>query len=78
MSSSDDKQRKTFGARVIHVGAGFVARERPLVLKALSTLESHLGRSDPRDADIDVSLQDRGGNEQRVTLRMSLPGLRRW
>jgi hypothetical protein len=30
---------------------------------------------DPRDVDIDVSLQDRGGNEQRITLRTSLPGL---
>ena len=35
----------------------------------------HLGRWDPRDVDIDVSLQDRGGNEQRVTLRTTLPGL---
>ncbi|MCV7244053.1 hypothetical protein H7J83_15135 [Mycobacterium mantenii] len=24
--------------------------------------------------DVEVSLQDRGGNEQRVTLRTSLPG----
>jgi hypothetical protein len=60
---------------VIHVGAGFVAKERPHVLAALSTLETHLGRWDSRDVDVDVSLQDRGRREQRVTLRTSLPGL---
>lgn len=36
---------------------------------------SHLlGRWDPRDIDVEISLQDRGGTEQRVTLRTSLPG----
>jgi hypothetical protein len=60
---------------VIHVGAGFVAKERPHVVETLSTLAPHLGRWDPRDVEIDVSLQDRGGKEQRVTLRTSLPGL---
>jgi ribosome-associated translation inhibitor RaiA len=75
MSSSDDKQRIIFRENVIRVGAGFVAKERPFVLDSLSTLEPHLGRWDPHDVDIDVSLQDRGGNEQRVTLRTTLPGL---
>jgi hypothetical protein len=75
MSSSDDKQRIIFRENVIRVGAGFVAKERRLVLDSLSTLGPHLGRWDPRDVDIDVSLQDRGGNEQRITLRTTLPGL---
>jgi ribosome-associated translation inhibitor RaiA len=75
MSSSDDKQRIIFREKVIRVGAGFVAKERPFVLDSLSTLGPHLGRWDPHDVDIDVSLQDRGGNEQRVTLRTTLPGL---
>ncbi|GAC1652237.1 MAG: hypothetical protein NVS4B6_28610 [Mycobacterium sp.] len=75
MSKSDDKQRILNFKNVIRVGAGFVARERALVLDSLSVLEPHLGRWDPRDVDIDVSLQDRGGNEQRITLRTSLPGL---
>jgi ribosome-associated translation inhibitor RaiA len=75
MSSSDDKQRIIFRENVIRVGAGFVAKERPFVLDSLSTLGPHLGRWDPDDVDIDVSLQDRGGNEQRVTLRTTLPGL---
>jgi ribosome-associated translation inhibitor RaiA len=75
MSSSDDKQRIIFRENVIRVGTGFVAKERPFVLDTLSTLGPHLGRWDPHDVDIDVSLQDRGGNEQRVTVRTTLPGL---
>ncbi len=75
MSKSNDEQRINFRESVIRVGAGFVAKERALVLDSLSTLGPHLGRWDPRDVDIDVSLQDRGGNEQRITLRTTLPGL---
>jgi ribosome-associated translation inhibitor RaiA len=75
MNKSDDKQRIILRENVIRVGAGFVAKERAFVLDSLSTLAPHLGRWDPGDVDIDVSLQDRGGNEQRITLRTSLPGL---
>jgi ribosome-associated translation inhibitor RaiA len=75
MNKSDDKQRIILRENVIRVGAGFVAKERAFVLDSLSTLAPHLGRWDPCDVDIDVSLQDRGGNEQRITLRTSLPGL---
>ena len=57
------------------MGAGFVAKERPHVLEALATLEPHLGRWDPPDISLEVSLQDRGRKEQRVTLRTTLPGL---
>lgn len=72
---SDDEQRDAFGEHVLHVGAGFLEKERPHVLETLSTLGPHLmGRWDPRDMDVEVSLQDRGGKEQRVTLRTSLPG----
>jgi ribosome-associated translation inhibitor RaiA len=74
MKMRDDNQRSSVRENVIHVGAGFVAKERPHVLAALSTLETHLGRWDSRDVDVDVSLQDRGRREQRVTLRTSLPG----
>lgn len=74
MSNSDDERRNIFRTSVIHVGAGFVAKERLHVQEALSTLASHLGRWDPSDVDIDVTLQDRGGSEQRITLRTTLPG----
>lgn len=74
MRNSDDEQRILFDENVIHVGAGFVAKERPHVVEALSTLAPHLGRWNPRDVAVEVSLHDRGGREQRVTLRTSLPG----
>jgi ribosome-associated translation inhibitor RaiA len=75
MSKSQDEQLSTFRETAIRVGAGFVAKERPFVLDSLSTLAPYLGKWDPRDIDIDVSLQGRGGTEQRITLRTRLPGL---
>ena len=74
MSKADDQQQKAFRENVIHVGSGFVAKEHPHVLDALATLAPHLGRWDPSQVDIEVTLQDRGGKQQRVTLRTSLPG----
>ena len=75
MRKSVREQRKMLHANVIHVGAGFVAKERPHVVETLSTLGPHLGKWDPRDVNVGASLKDRGGKEQRVTLRTSLPGL---
>lgn len=75
MSKSENRQRNPLGDYVIHVGVGFVAKERHHVLEALSSLGAHLGRWDPRDVSLEVSLQDRGRKEQRVTLRTTLPGL---
>jgi hypothetical protein len=72
---SDSEPQDAFGDNVLHVGSGFKERERPHVLDALSTLGPHLlGRWDARDIDVEASLQDRGGKQQRVTLRTSLPG----
>jgi hypothetical protein len=72
---SEEEQRDTFGKNVLHVGAGFREKEHPHVVETLSTLGPHLlGRWDPRDIKVEASLQDRGGKEQRVTLRTSLPG----
>jgi ribosome-associated translation inhibitor RaiA len=75
MGKSDKKQRNIVHENVIRIGAGFAATEHPHVVETLSTLGPHLGRWGSRDVKVDVSLQDRGGKEQRVTLRTSLPGL---
>ncbi|WP_445161417.1 hypothetical protein ACTXG5_25420 [Mycobacterium sp. Dal123C01] len=75
MRSSSDRTHNPLGEYVLHLGVGFVARERPHVLAALATLKQHLGRWDPADIGLEVSLQDRGRREQRVTLRTTLPGL---
>lgn len=74
MSKSEHEQRDVFGGYVLHLGAGFKEKERRHVVEELSTLGPHLGRWDSHDVVVDVSLQDRGGKEQRVTLRTSLPG----
>jgi ribosome-associated translation inhibitor RaiA len=75
MSESENEQRNILDNNVIRVGAGFVAKEHAHVVETLSTLAPHLGKWDPRDVSVDVSLQDRGGKQQRVVLRTSLPGL---
>jgi ribosome-associated translation inhibitor RaiA len=75
VSKPENELRNSLGENELHVGAGFKERERPHVLETLSTLGTHLGRWDPKDVDVEVSVQDRGGKEQRVTLRATLPGL---
>jgi ribosome-associated translation inhibitor RaiA len=75
MRRSTDRTHNPLGEYVLRVGAGFVAKERPHVLETLATLGAHLGRWDPYDISLEVSLQDRGRREQRVTLRTTLPGL---
>jgi hypothetical protein len=75
MSNSEKNQQDIVHENVIRIGAGFVAKEHSHVVETLSTLGPHLGRWGSRDVNVDVCLQDRGGKEQRVTLRTSLPGL---
>ncbi|UNB51505.1 hypothetical protein [Mycolicibacterium sp. YH-1] len=75
MTKSDDPQRNTLSEKAVHIGAGFVAKERPHVMAELSTLGPHLGRWDPSGVRVEVSVQNRGAKEQRVTLRTTLPGL---
>src|SRR5215208_7123323 len=41
MKTSDHQRRNTLSENVIHVGTGFVAKERPHVVEALSTLGPH-------------------------------------
>jgi hypothetical protein len=72
---SDDERQDVFEERAIHVGAGFTAQERPHVVETLATLGAHLRRSNPDAVGVEVSVQDRGGKEQRITLRRTLPGL---
>ncbi len=43
-SKSDGNQRNALSENVLHMGAGFAAKEHPHVLAALSSLGSRLGR----------------------------------
>lgn len=67
-------KRNRLSELVVHIGAGFAAKERPHVREALASLQTHLGRRDDNDVGVEVSVQDRGRVEQRVTLRTALPG----
>jgi ribosome-associated translation inhibitor RaiA len=75
VSRADNERRDVFDERAIHLGAGFKEQERPQVLETLAALGVHLKRWNPDEVDVEVSVQDRGGKEQRVTLRTTLPGL---
>jgi ribosome-associated translation inhibitor RaiA len=70
--NSTDNARRVLDDR-LHLGVGFKEHERTEVLEILSALATHLAHWDPSDIEIDVSVHDRGGKEQRVTLRALLP-----
>jgi hypothetical protein len=74
MMGKSDGKRNVFREDMIHVGAGFVAKERLHVVGALSGLGPHLAKWDPHNVFVEATLQDRGRREQRVTLRTTLPG----
>jgi ribosome-associated translation inhibitor RaiA len=69
-----DDPRTSVLDQVLHLGAGVSDADRKWILDALSVLERHLSRWDPADVSVDVSVKDRGGKEQQVTLRADLPG----
>lgn len=68
MNKTGNERQDEFDERAIHVGAGFTEREHPHVLETLSALGPHLGRWNADDVDVEVSVHDRGGKEQSVTL----------
>jgi ribosome-associated translation inhibitor RaiA len=74
MSTAEEERRDVLDQRAIHVGGGFKEQERPYLLEALAALGPHLARWKPDEVDVEVSVHDRGGKEQRVTLRAILPG----
>jgi hypothetical protein len=72
--SEMENQRHDVLDQAVRLGAGFKDGERPWVLEALSALVPHLARWDPDDVDVEISVKDRDGKEQHVTLRADLPG----
>jgi ribosome-associated translation inhibitor RaiA len=59
---------------VLRLGTGFVDDDRRWVLDALESLAPHLARWDSAKVDVEISVKDRGGKEQQVTLLADLPG----
>jgi hypothetical protein len=61
-------------AAQLRLGQGFHEADRAQVLTELSSLGRHLAHWSPDRVDLDVSVKDRGGPEQTVTLEAWLPG----
>jgi ribosome-associated translation inhibitor RaiA len=57
----------------LRLGAGFASKERDHVLEILSPLDRHLAHWHAEQVDLEVSVKDRGGPEQKVTLETWLP-----
>jgi ribosome-associated translation inhibitor RaiA len=74
MPKSNDPQRNELSENAVRLGAGFAAEERPHVLATLSSLGPHLAGWGSRGVRVEVSVQNRDGKDQRVTLRTTLPG----
>jgi ribosome-associated translation inhibitor RaiA len=74
VSDHDDPRTGTLLDEAVHLSGGFSEADRPRVLDALAALEPHLSRWDPSAMTLDVSVKDRDGKEQTVTLRAELPG----
>jgi len=74
MSDTWDDSTRVLDER-LRLGAGFGAADRRHVLELLSSLTRHLARWKPEKVDLEISVKDRGGPEQKVTLEVLLPGL---
>jgi hypothetical protein len=59
---------------VLHLSGGLSEADRPMVMAALSALLPHLSRWDADSMTLEVSVKDRDGKEQQVTLRADLAG----
>jgi hypothetical protein len=60
--------------QVIDDGAGFAAADRPRILEALSALAPHLSGWEHDRVDLEVSLKDTEGPDQKLTLQAWLAG----
>jgi ribosome-associated translation inhibitor RaiA len=73
MSENEDT-RSDIIDDVLRLGAGFADDDRRWVLDALESLAPHLARWNSAGVDVEISVKDRDGKEQQVTVRADLPG----
>ena len=73
MSGTENNQTGTLDER-LRLGAGFAAADRPRILEALSALTPHLSGWEHDQVDLEVSLKDTEGPDQKVTLQAWLAG----
>ena len=72
MSGTENSPTSTLEEN-LRLGAGFAAADRPRILGALSALEPHLSGWE-HEVDLEVSLKDTEGPDQKVTLQAWLAG----
>lgn len=72
--SDHEKNSEPIVAERLRFGSGFSAEDQDHVLEVLSALDRHLAHWPPEKADLEISVKDRGGPEQKVTLEAWLPG----
>jgi hypothetical protein len=73
MSGTENSPTGTLEER-LRLGAGFVAADRLRILGALSALAPHLSGWEHDQVDLEVSLKDAEGPDQKVTLQAWLAG----
>src|SRR5215204_7288075 len=74
MSRTENNQTGTLYEHHLRLGAGFAAADRPRPLRALSALAPHLSGWEHDQVDLEVSLKDIEGPDQKVTLQAWLAG----
>jgi ribosome-associated translation inhibitor RaiA len=76
MSATEQTQQGPSGklAQRLRLGGGFAQSERDYILRALDGLEHHLAGWTPEQLDVEVSVKNRDGPEQKVTLNAWLAG----
>jgi ribosome-associated translation inhibitor RaiA len=73
MSGTEDSPTRTLEER-LRLGAGFAPADRPRILGALSGLAPHLSGWEHDQVDLEVSLKDTDGPDQKITLQAWLGG----
>jgi ribosome-associated translation inhibitor RaiA len=73
MSGTENNPTGTLDER-LRLGASFAAVDRPRILRALSALAPHLSRWEHDQVDLEVSLKDTEGPDQKVTVQAWLAG----
>src|SRR4029453_4389815 len=73
MSGTKNNQTVTLDEH-LRLGAGFAAADRPRILRALSALAPHCSGWEHDRVDLEVSLKDTEGPDQKVTLQAWLVG----
>jgi ribosome-associated translation inhibitor RaiA len=73
MSGTEDSPTRTLEER-LRLGVGLAPADRPRIVGALSALAPHLSGWEHDQVDLEVSLKDTDGPDQKITLQAWLAG----